>query len=90
MKKQPAKKLIKGVGVKAPVKKALDIQVGGNHYQNFAVQPAEYCIKNGLPFAEGVIIKYVSRWKLKNGVEDLKKAKHYIEMLIAHEEGNLV
>ena len=57
-------------------------QVGGNHYAKYAIQPTEYIIKNKLNFCEGNVIKYVTRWKDKNGVEDLRKAKHYIEMLI--------
>ena len=57
-------------------------QVGGNHYAKYAIQPTEYIIKNNLNFCEGNVIKYVTRWKDKGGVEDLKKARHYIEMLI--------
>jgi len=67
--------------------KALDKQVGGNHYKNFKFQPAEFIIANNLGFCEGNAIKYICRYKLKNGIEDLKKAKHYIEMLIEEEEG---
>lgn len=57
-------------------------QIGGTHYKGFAIDPARFCIENGLGFAEGSAVKYVCRWKLKGGVEDLKKAKHYIEMLM--------
>ena len=64
----------------------LDIQIGGSHYKEMAIQPIEYNIKNNIPFAEGNIIKYVSRWRKKGGVEDLKKAKHMIELLIESEE----
>ena len=60
-------------------------QVGGNHYAKYAIQPTEYIIKNKLNFCEGNVIKYVSRWRDKGGVEDLKKAKHYIDMLIETE-----
>lgn len=62
------------------------IQIGGNHYAQFPIQPMEYIEKNKLPFADGCIIKYVTRWRFKNGVEDLRKARHFIEMLIALEE----
>ena len=61
-------------------------QVGGNHYAKYAIQPTEYIIKNGIGFCEGNVIKYVTRWKDKGGVDDLKKARHYIEMLIKEAE----
>lgn len=59
-----------------------DIQVGGTHYKDMAIQPIEYITKNNLGYCEGNVIKYVSRWKNKNGVEDLLKARHYIDLLI--------
>ena len=52
------------------------------HY-DFVIQPVEYILKNGLGFCEGNVIKYISRWKLKNGRDDLLKARHYIDILIA-------
>jgi len=52
------------------------------HY-DFVIQPVEFIMKNGLGFCEGNIIKYISRWKLKNGRDDLLKARHYIDILIA-------
>lgn len=57
-------------------------QIGGTHYKGFAIDPARFCIENGLGFAEGSAVKYVCRWKLKGGLEDLRKAKHYIDMLL--------
>lgn len=66
--------------------KSFEKQVGGSHYKKLAIQPTEYAIKNGLGFAEGNVIKYVTRYKDKNGVEDLKKALHYLEMLIESHE----
>lgn len=60
-------------------------QVGGSHYKNMVIQPIEYIVKNNLPYIDGNIIKYVSRWRAKNGVEDLRKARHYIDMLIESE-----
>lgn len=59
-----------------------NVQEGGNHYKLMKIQPAEYAIENNIGFAEGCIIKYVSRWKNKNGIEDLKKAKHFLDLLI--------
>lgn len=56
-------------------------QVAGNHYQG-AIQTWDYIVANDLGYLEGNIIKYVSRHKKKNGIEDLKKAQHYLEKLI--------
>lgn len=63
----------------------LKTQVGGNHYKDFPIQPIEFIHRNGLSYLVGNIIKYIVRYKLKNGVEDLKKAQHYLEILIAEE-----
>lgn len=57
-------------------------QVGGKHYSSKAVQPWDYITSNNLGYLEGNVVKYVSRWKEKNGLEDLLKAKHYLEKLI--------
>ena len=65
-----------------PKPSALYKQEGGNHYKGMAIQPVEYIYKNGIGYLEGNVIKYISRWKSKNGVEDLEKAKHYIDLLI--------
>ena len=66
-----------------PPSTALDTQVGGSHYKSErGIQPVEFIHSNGLTFIEGNVIKYVWRWKDKGGVEDLKKARHYIDMLI--------
>lgn len=61
---------------------AYDYQVGGGHYKDMAIQPMQYNIRNNIGFAEGSVIKYVSRWKSKNGLQDLLKAKQILEMLI--------
>jgi hypothetical protein len=67
---------------------SLDEQIGGDHYQTYTIQPIEFLYRNNVPFIEGNIIKYVLRHKNKNGVEDLKKARHYVDMLIELEESN--
>jgi hypothetical protein len=59
-----------------------ETQVGGGHYSKYKIQPTFFLIQNNIPFAEGNVIKYVIRHRDKNGLEDLKKAKHYIEMLM--------
>ena len=60
-------------------------QVGGSHYVGMPIQPVEYIHKNGIAFIEGSVIKYVSRWCAKGGIEDLKKARHFLDMLIEME-----
>lgn len=70
----------------ASVMRAINEQIGGTHYRDKAIQPIEYILANDLGFCEGNIIKYVSRYKDKNGLEDLKKAKHYLEFLIEEVE----
>lgn len=61
---------------------ALSRQEGGGHYKDMTIQPVEFIHANGIGYFEGNVIKYVSRWRAKGGVEDLKKAKHYIDLLI--------
>lgn len=65
---------------------ALDTQVGGGHYKNMSIQPMEYSMKNGLDACQHTAIKYISRFRDKGGIEDLRKAKHVIDMLIQFEE----
>jgi hypothetical protein len=67
---------------------ALAKQEGGGHYKSLVIQPVEYIHGNGLGFCEGSVIKYVTRWKHKNGIEDLKKARHFIDLLIEMEESH--
>lgn len=68
--------------------KATERQEGGSHYKDMPIQPSEYIVKNGLGWFEGNVIKYISRHRAKNGLEDLKKARHYIDLLIEHEHGS--
>lgn len=67
---------------------ALDKQIGGLHYKAGAIQPIEYIEANELGYHEGNVVKYVSRWKEKGGVQDLEKAIHYIELLIEKTQRN--
>ena len=62
-------------------------QIGGSHYKDMAIQPSEYINKNKLQFAEGNAIKYICRHAHKGEVEDLEKAKHYIDMIIERDYG---
>jgi hypothetical protein len=61
---------------------SLEKQEGGNHYKDLPIQPVEYIYANAIGYFEGNVIKYVSRWRKKNGIDDLYKARHYIDMLI--------
>ena len=59
-----------------------DKQIGGSHYQKFKIQPSKFVIENELLYPEGCVIKYILRHRLKGKKEDLKKAIHFIEMII--------
>jgi hypothetical protein len=60
----------------------LDVQIGGTHYKDMAIQPIEFIHANKLGFCEGNAIKYICRYKDKGGVQDLEKAIHYLQLLI--------
>ena len=62
--------------------KVYNKQIGGSHYKKFKIQPSEFVIENGLLYPEGCVIKYIIRHRMKNGKEDLLKAKHFIDMII--------
>ncbi len=64
---------------------ALDVQEGGDHYKHLAIQPMEYSMKNGLDACQHTAIKYITRFRDKGGIEDLRKAKHCIDLLIGFE-----
>lgn len=66
----------------------LQTQVGGNHYKDLKIQPIEFIHANNIPFCEANAIKYLCRWRNKNGRQDLEKAKHYIDLLIELEYGS--
>lgn len=62
--------------------KANDIQHGGDHYKVKPIQPWDYIVANNIGFLEGNAIKYLTRWREKGGVGDLRKAQHYVQKLI--------
>lgn len=68
-----------------PISSAFDVQVGGDHYKDFPIQPALFCQKNELNWCEANIVYYAVRHKGKNGREDLEKIKDYVDMLIEME-----
>lgn len=60
---------------------ALDKQVGGDHYKNLPIEPIEYIYKNNLGYCEANVVKYITRYANKGGVQDLDKVIHYVELL---------
>ena len=64
----------------------LTAQVGGDHYSKLVIQPVEYITANNLSYLQGSVIKYVTRYQDKNGIEDLQKAIHFVKMMIQEEE----
>ena len=71
----------KGVPGPSGPPSALDTQVGGDHYKDMAIQPIEFCTKNGIGFAEGLAIKHICRHEKKHGARDLDKAIHTLQIL---------
>lgn len=67
-------------------KKASETQIAGNHYSKLKIQPMRYALENELNYGQANAVKYITRYKDKNGIEDLKKAIHCIELLIEFEE----
>lgn len=68
---------------------ANDVQHGGMHYKAKLIEPWDYIEANGIGFLDGNAIKYLTRWKDKGGIEDLKKARHYIDKLIEVEAAKM-
>lgn len=68
-----------------PAPHPLSVQEGGSHYKDMKIQPVEFAHANGLEFIEGSVIKYVTRHRHKNGKQDLLKAIHFLQLLIALE-----
>jgi hypothetical protein len=66
---------------------ALDTQIAGSHYKHLKIQPMEYSMANKLDACQHTAIKYITRFRSKNGREDLEKAKHAIDLLIQFEYG---
>tara|TARA_R110002074_G_scaffold108572_5_gene234309 strand:- start:1282 stop:1551 length:270 start_codon:yes stop_codon:yes gene_type:complete len=60
--------------------------VNPSHYIHNAIEPIDYILANNLNYCEANVVKYISRWKQKNGIEDLQKAKQYIDILIKSEK----
>ena len=74
-----------GVAKQPASPRANDTQVAGNHYKQFQIEPWDAIVDWGLGYLDGNAVKYLSRWRHKNGIEDLKKARHYIDKLLETE-----
>lgn len=68
---------------------ALKHQIGGNHYTSMTIQPAEFILANGIGKYEGDVIQYVTRWRSKGGIEDLKKAQQSIQIIIDYHQATV-
>lgn len=66
---------------------AISTQIGGDHYKKLPIQPAEYVHKNNIPYLEGSVIYYVTRWRDKGGLADIDKAIHTLQLLKELEHG---
>ena len=69
--------LVKNEVLETQAYNPLNAQEGGGHYKDRGIQPLEYTMQNNLSFCEGNVVKYISRYKSKNGIEDLAKVIHY-------------
>ena len=65
--------------------RALDQQIGGSHYKGMGIQPFVYAMKNNFNAGQFGVLKYISRYKMKNGLEDLRKAQHFLQLLAEEE-----
>lgn len=74
--------------VRAAAESPADAVILPHHYSRFKIEPVRFIAENGIPFMPGNVIKYVCRHDAKNGVEDLKKARRYLDMMIAKAEKN--
>lgn len=66
----------------AKAQSSFSTQVGGDHYKHLKIQPSEFIEANKLSFLEGCIVKRASRWRFKDGIRDLEKIKHEVDLLI--------
>lgn len=78
----PMKQVQQNAGLTIAEQNVKNIQIGGNHYKDMAIQPGEFITKNGLGWYEGNAVKYICRHKMKGGKQDLEKAIHYLQLAI--------
>ena len=85
---EPAPERADGKNIEAgeSLLRANDRQEGGTHYKQFRYETWDVIVDWNLGYLDGNAVKYLSRWRLKGGIQDLKKARHYIDKLIETEE----
>ena len=85
---QPAPERADGKNIEAgeSLLRANARQEGGGHYKQFQIEPWDAIVNWNLGYLDGNAVKYLSRWRHKNGIEDLKKARHYIDKLLEVEQ----
>lgn len=66
---------------------AFAIQVGGDHYRRYPIQPIQYARQNNLDAMQFSVVKYVTRHKDKNGIQDIRKAIHFLQMIAEYDYG---
>lgn len=86
MKRRAMEETTLGDVLQSALDEAQQEAIDPTHYNTHAIQPIEYIMANNLPFCEGNVVKYISRWREKNGVSDLRKCRQYIDFLIKQEE----
>lgn len=62
-------------------------ELSKDRYSTFGIQPVDYAFENNLDFFQGSVVKYITRHKIKDGIEDIKKAMHFCVMLAEREYG---
>jgi hypothetical protein len=75
-------------GQRLEIPEANSRQIGGSHYKKMGIEHWDYILANNIPYMEAQIIKYVSRWRDKNGFQDLEKARHFLDKLMQWEQSN--
>lgn len=68
------------------MQKANDYQIDGSHYKNLKYETWDVITAWELGYLDGSAVKYISRWKNKGGVNDIKKAIHFLQKLVEVEE----
>ncbi len=70
---------------------ANDKQISGDHYKKYGdMQPWDVVTSWNMGYLDGTALKYLARWRDKGGIDDLKKAIHFIEKLIETEQSKSV
>lgn len=79
--------LVEGEDILDGILSQFATQYGGSHYNGRSIQPLQYIMANDLDFCQGNVVKYITRFRDKNGVEDLQKVIHYTQFILEAEYG---